>query len=98
MSALELALEQLPQEALRFAFACRETRIRFSLGFLIDAQVREAILTLPERAFKPAINGDGEPRDGAWVAELTGAVNLESWPGGHAADLPQRAPAPPARS
>ena len=27
-------------------------------------------------------NGDGQPRDGAWVAELTGQVNLANWPQG----------------
>jgi hypothetical protein len=97
VTVLEFALEQLPQEALdgeilarsdsagashRFAFACRETRVRFSLGYAIDARVREAILALEERAFKPAIDGEGKSRDGAWVAELTGKVNLEHWPTG----------------
>jgi hypothetical protein len=94
---LELALEQLPQRALDdeilarsdsagashdFAFACRETDIRFSLGYAIDARVREAILTLKERDFSSAIEGDGQLREGAWVAELTGRVNLEHWPVG----------------
>jgi Transposase DDE domain group 1 len=97
LSVLELALEQLPESALDgeilarsdsagashdFAFACRETRIRFSLGYAIGAPVREAILALPERAWKPAINADGKARDGAWVTELTGLVNLEAWPEG----------------
>jgi hypothetical protein len=97
LSCLELALEQLPEEALDgeilvradsagashdFASACRETRIRFSLGYAIKESVRRAILSLPERAWKPAINGDGERREGAWVAELTDAVSLEGWPPG----------------
>ena len=97
LQALDLALEQLPQGALDgeilarsdsagashdFAFACRETDIRFSLGYAIGAPVREAILTMPETAWRPALNGDGEPREGAWVAELTDRVNLESWPEG----------------
>jgi hypothetical protein len=97
LSVLELALEQLPQGALDgeilarsdsagashdFAFACRETRIRFSLGYAIGAPVREAILALPENAWEPAINADGKPREGAWVTELTGQVNLAGWPEG----------------
>ena len=97
LSVLELALEQLPQSALDgellarsdsagashdFAFACRETRIRFSLGYAMHAPVREAILTLPEQAWEPAINADGKAREGAWVTELTGQVNLEGWPEG----------------
>ena len=35
------------------------------------SRVRAAILDLPEAAWRPAIRQDGEPREGAWVAELT---------------------------
>ena len=97
INALELALEQLPQSSLdgeilaradaagashEFAYACRETDIRFSLGYAIKQSVREAILKLPESAWRPALNGNGELRAGAWVAELTDHVNLENWPAG----------------
>ena len=97
LHALELALEQLPESALDgeilarsdsagashdFADACRETRIRFSLGYAIQQPVREAILALPENAWRPALNGDGEVREGAWVAELSARVNLAGWPEG----------------
>jgi hypothetical protein len=30
----------------------------------------------------PAYDGDGEVRDGAWVAEITGMLNLDGWPAG----------------
>jgi hypothetical protein len=97
LEALDLALDQLPTEALGeeilaradsagashdFAFACRETDIRFSLGYALSKPVREALLALPERAWKPACNRDGEPREGAWVAELTDRVGLVEWPEG----------------
>jgi hypothetical protein len=97
LQALELALEQLPESALDgeilarsdsagashdFAFACRETRIRFSLGYAIKQPLREAILKLPQSAWQPALNGDDEAREGAWVAELSDRVNLEGWPEG----------------
>jgi hypothetical protein len=97
VEVLELALEQLPQAALDgeilarsdsagashdFAFACRETRIRFSLGYAIHQPVRTAILALQEKAWTAAVNADGQSRDGAWVTELTGQVNLEGWPEG----------------
>jgi hypothetical protein len=97
LELLEAALEQLPQQALDgeilarsdsagashdFAFACRETRIRFSLGYAIDQRLREAILNLPQTAWTDAIDGDDQPREGAWVAELTGRVGLENWPAG----------------
>ena len=97
LEVLELALEQLPESALdgeilarsdsagashAFASGCRECRIRFSLGYAINATVREQILALPEDAWTPAVNQDEQLRDGAWVAELTDLVNLDSWPAG----------------
>jgi len=95
IDVLELALEALPASVLDgeilaradgagashdFADACRETKVRFSLGYTIRETVREAILTLNEPAWKPALNQDGEQRDGAWVAELTSNVDLSAWP------------------
>jgi hypothetical protein len=97
LGVLELALEQLPESALDgeilarsdsagashdFASACRECRIRFSLGYAINQTVREQILALGEDAWRPAVNQDGQLRDGAWVTELTGLVNLDCWPEG----------------
>ena len=37
---------------------------------------------------------DGEPRDGAWVAELTDRVDLSGWPRGDTPDRPPGAPPP----
>jgi Transposase DDE domain group 1 len=97
LRVLELALEQLPQSALDgeilarsdsagashdLASGCRECSIHFSFGYAIDERVRGAILALAETAWAPAAGQDGEPREGAWVAELTGHVNLASWPTG----------------
>jgi hypothetical protein len=97
LEVFELALAQLPAAALNgsilvrsdsagashaFADACRETRACFSFGYAIDERVRAAILALPERAWRPAVNGDDEPREGAWVAELSGRVGLDAWPEG----------------
>jgi hypothetical protein len=97
LEVFEAALEQLPRAALdgpilgrsdsagashALAEACRETRVRLSFGYAIDERVREAILALPVAAWRPAINGDGEPRERAWVAELTGRVALDAWPQG----------------
>jgi len=97
LQALELALEQLPEAALdgpilaradsagashQFAAACRETDIRFSLGYALTPRVRDAILALPESAWQPALDSDGELREGAWVTELTGKVSLDAWPQG----------------
>ena len=97
LRVLELALEQLPESALDgeilarsdsagashdFAGACRETRIQFSLGYAINQTVREQILGLGEAAWEPAVNQDGEAREGAWVTELTGLLDLSPWPSG----------------
>jgi hypothetical protein len=97
LALLDLALEQLPQSALDgeilarsdsagashdLADACRECDIRFSFGYPLTEPVREALLGLPEAAWRPAIDQDGQPRDGAWVIELTDTVNLPDWPEG----------------
>src|SRR3954453_6314783 len=78
LEVFELALAQLPSAALdgpilvrsdsagashAFADACRETRVAFSFGYALTEAVRAVILTLPETAWQPAVNGDGELRD-----------------------------------
>jgi hypothetical protein len=42
--------------------------------------VRQAVLALPEAAWRAAIDAEGEEREGAWVAELTADVELAGWP------------------
>jgi hypothetical protein len=97
LALLDLALEQLPRSALdgeilarsdsagashELADACRECDMRFSFGYPLTEPVRQAVLSLPESVWRPAIDQDGQPRDGAWVTELTGKVNLPDWPEG----------------
>jgi hypothetical protein len=92
---LQLALEQLPEADLdrkilartdiggrthAFTSDCRDAGIRFSVGYEVDARVREAIGALPESAWRSAINGDGSEREGAQVTELTDRVDLSNWP------------------
>ncbi|MGH3100080.1 MAG: IS1380 family transposase, partial [Thermoleophilia bacterium] len=112
LELFELALEQLPPEALdgpmlarsdsagashALAEACRETAVRFSFGYPMDERVRAAILSLPERAWRPAINGDGQPREGAWVAELTDQISLDGWPQGSRVIVRRERPHPGAQ-
>ena len=66
----------------RLAWHLRERGVGFSLGMQIDQHVREAILAQPEPAWTPAVDADGQPRDGAEVCELTGWVDLHTWPAG----------------
>ena len=66
-----------------FAEALRERRIRFSLGYYVDERVGQAALALPKKRWRPALDADGqEEREGAWVAELTGQLDLSGWPEG----------------
>ena len=49
-------------------------------GFL--AHLKAAIDTVEEGAWVPAIDAGGDLRDGAWVAEITGLLDLGDWPAG----------------
>lgn len=80
-----------------FAAACRETGCGFSFGFTIDETVQKAILALPNRAWTPAIDIDRETRDGAWVAELTGVLDLGKWPAGSRVIVRRERPHPGAQ-
>jgi len=57
-------------------------RLAYSVGFTIADEAQQAIMKIPDRAWTPAYDGDGQVRDGAWVAELTGLLDLSSWPKG----------------
>jgi hypothetical protein len=96
IEVVELALEQLPRTVVQsaqivvrtdsagatheFTDELRGARINFLMGFDLTEAVRTAILSLPETAWRPAIGQDGEPRDGAWVAEITDRLDLTAWP------------------
>ncbi len=62
--------------------ACRDRNIGFSLGFQITSRVRDAICATGDDAWVPAVDGNGRPRPGAQVAELTGVMDLTGWPTG----------------
>jgi hypothetical protein len=63
-----------------FAAAVRAAACGFSMGFPISAEVQAAVLAIPDHVWVPAYDIDGEPRDGAWVAEITGMLELTKWP------------------
>jgi Transposase DDE domain group 1 len=72
--------------------------LQFSIGFDCDQRVQQAILGLPEQAFTPALDPDGRPRKGAWVAELA-TLDLAGagWPEGTRAICRRERPHPGAR-
>lgn len=55
--------------------------LSYSVGMVITETIHSHVLKIPAPAWTPAIETDGEIRDGAWVAELTGDV-LTGWPKG----------------
>jgi hypothetical protein len=54
----------------------------FSVGHPVTEPVRRAIQALPDYVWHPALEQDGSLREGAEVAELTGAVDLDGYPDG----------------
>jgi hypothetical protein len=96
IATLDLALAQLP-DGLRgrvlirsdgggyshtFFDAVVERKLPFSVGWQANSDVADAIAVLPQAAWTPAYNSDGQPREGADVAELTGLLDLTGWPQG----------------
>jgi hypothetical protein len=65
-----------------FADACRRRGVGFSFGFPVGEDVRLAISLVPEDIWEPAMEADGEERDGAELAELTRMLDLSPWPEG----------------
>lgn len=61
---------------------CVDRNCEFSLGYQIDERVRSGVLCIDDDGWQPAIDSNGEPRDGAEVVELTDFVDLSAWPTG----------------
>jgi hypothetical protein len=57
-------------------------RVSYSIGYTLPTDTAELLKKIPESVWTPAYNADGEVRDGAWVAELTGLLDLAGWPQG----------------
>jgi hypothetical protein len=57
-------------------------RLSYSVGFGLTDAYAEAIDLVPDQAWTPAYDADGQVRDGAWVTELTDLLDLSSWPKG----------------
>ena len=57
-------------------------RVKYSIGWGLTGDICAAILALPEHVWQCAYDADRQPRPGAWVAELTGMLDLTGWPKG----------------
>jgi hypothetical protein len=85
LTTLEAALAQLPEHergqvlvradtgacSKVFLHRITDAGLEYSIGFQAQDTVKAAIEAIPEQAWRAAVDGDGEPRDGAQVAELT---------------------------
>jgi hypothetical protein len=85
ITALDAALTQLPagergQVLVRtdsggcskaFLHHITDAGLEYSIGFPAHETVKAAIEAIPGQAWRAALDGDGRPRDGAQVAELT---------------------------
>jgi hypothetical protein len=80
-----------------FAAACVERGVGFSFGFPVDARIQDIVDLIPQDCWHPAIQTDGEFREGAWVAEATGLIDLSSWPEGSRLILRKERPHPGAQ-
>ena len=72
-------------------------RLHYSVGMTITEDMQEAIGTLPERVWEPAYDAGGQVRPGAWVAELTGLLDLAGWPAGMRVIIRRERPHPGAQ-
>lgn len=56
--------------------------LSYSIGFTLTDDMVARIDQLPKAAWTPAYDADRKVREGAWVAELTGMLELSTWPTG----------------
>jgi hypothetical protein len=57
-------------------------RLSYSVGFTLPDTFAAVLATMPKKGWTPAYNCDGDVREGAWVADVTGLLDLSSWPAG----------------
>src|SRR5580693_7800429 len=60
----------------------RSRRLHYSVGMVITEEIQAAVLQVPAQGWTAAYDGDGQVREGAWVADITGMLDLDSWPAG----------------
>jgi DDE family transposase len=98
IDATQLALAQLPRGLRRQVLIRADSgggtqdflkwlakpgrRLAYSVGFTITEDIQDAILAIPAGGWTPAYDADRQVRPGAWVAEITGMLNLSAWPEG----------------
>jgi hypothetical protein len=97
IEAAELALTQLPARLRRRVLVRADSgggthdflnwltaprRLACPAGMTITDDMHDAVLKVPAQAWTPAYDAGRQPRDGAWVTEITGLLDLSAWPAG----------------
>jgi hypothetical protein len=98
IAVLDQALAQLPDYERRnvlvrtdtgggvkaFLHHITDLGLEYSVGFYGVPPIAEAIAKVPRQAWRAALDGDGQPREGAQVAELTRYLpdTITGWPKG----------------
>ena len=72
-------------------------RVSYSVGFKLPDRTPDIYAKIPKTAWAPAYNADGDPREGADVAEITGMLDLTGWPEGMRVIMRRERPHPGAR-
>jgi hypothetical protein len=81
-----------------FTARIHELGMQFSVGaYLHQFDITAALPRIPKKAWTPACNTDGKPRDGAWVVEISGMADLSAWPPGTRLILRKERPHPGAQ-
>jgi hypothetical protein len=57
-------------------------RLQYSIGFTLPTDFTTHLEKIPEQAWTAAYDADGQVREGAHVAEVTGLLDLPEWPPG----------------
>jgi hypothetical protein len=57
-------------------------RLAYSVGFTLPSDLEPALAIIPADVWTPAYDAAGQIRDGAFVADITGLLDLSSWPKG----------------
>ena len=113
VEATRLAIAQLPRHLRRRVLVradsgggtreflkwltAKSRRLRYSVGMTVTEDVQAAILKVPEEAWTPAYDGDRQVRKGAWVADVTGLLDLDGWPAGMRVIIRRERPHPGAQ-
>jgi hypothetical protein len=61
---------------------CHGQRLSYSIGFGLPSNTAQLLIQIPAEVWTPAYDANDAIREGAWVAELTGLLDLTGWPPG----------------